>query len=108
MGLSDYSIIRRDILPNVMPYVLVSFVGAARNIIFGSVGLYFLGILPFSTLNWGVMLNRAYDQGALFSISELYRLAFPMGAIVWLSFGLILLAQSLDKIFNPRLRAEHE
>ena len=31
-----------------------------------------------------------------------------MVTIVFLSIGLILLGQSLDRVFNPRVRARHE
>lgn len=107
MGVSRSSIILRDILPNIMPFVLVNFVAAARNIIFASVGLYFLGILPFSNQNWGVMLNAAYEAGALLSNRMTHWLLVPMVAIILLSTGLILLSQGLDRVFNPRVRARH-
>lgn len=109
IGLSTSHIIRRDILPNVMPLVLIGFVQAGRNVIFSSVGLYFLGLLPFSAPNWGIMLQRAYNTGAaLYRVDAAHWFLLPMLAIVFLSLGLTLLAQSLDRIFNPRLRAKHE
>lgn len=107
MGLSTRSTVLRDILPNLMPFVLVSFVEAGRRVIFGSVGLYFLGILPFSNLNWGVIINQAYTNGALISFSLLYWLLIPMATVTLLSLGLILVAQGMDRLFNPRIRARH-
>lgn len=107
MGLGTPTILGRDILPNLMPYVLVNFVGAARNVIFGSVGLYFLGVLPFSNLNWGVMITRAYNSGALYSDTIRHWLLAPLFTIVLLSFGFILFAQGCDRLFNPRVRARH-
>lgn len=105
MGVSTSRILVKDVIPNVMPYVLVNFVNAARYVIFASVGLYFLGILPFTTLNWGVTLNLAYTTGgALYLPSLAYWLIFPMIAIMGLSLALILLAQGLDRVFNPRVR----
>ncbi|ADQ69462.1 ABC-type dipeptide/oligopeptide/nickel transport system, permease component [Halogeometricum borinquense DSM 11551] len=105
MGVSTTRILTKDIIPNLMPYVLVSFVNAARYVIFASVGLYFLGILPFSTLNWGVTLNLAYTTGgALYLPSLAYWLIAPMVAIMGLSLAMILLAQGLDRVFNPRVR----
>ncbi|MFB6076922.1 MAG: ABC transporter permease, partial [Candidatus Nanohaloarchaea archaeon] len=46
MGVGAPSIILKDILPNLMPYILVNFVNAARFVVFSAVGLYYLGILP--------------------------------------------------------------
>ncbi len=64
MGVPTRRIVVDDILPNIMPYVLVNFVQSARGVIFGSVALYYLGVLPFSNENWGVMLNDATTVSA--------------------------------------------
>ena len=109
MGETTPAIMRHDILPNIMPYVMINFVGSARYVIFSSVGLYFLGILPFTTLNWGVMMNLAYEgTGALYSLGSAHALVMPMAAIVILSYGLILISQGTDRLFNPRVRARHQ
>ncbi len=108
MGLSTPRIMRDDILPDLMSYVSINFVQASRGIIFESVGLYYLGILPFTTLNWGVMMNLAYTtSGALYTWQSAHWLFLPMLTITLLSVGLILFAQGLDQIFNPRVRARH-
>ncbi|MGB9965651.1 ABC transporter permease [Halobacterium sp. CBA1126] len=104
MGTGTLRIIRKDILPNIMPYVLVNFVKAARYTIFASVGLYFIGVLPYSGQNWGVTLNNAYYQGGLFTMQAVHWLLVPIAAIVGLAFGLLLLSQGMDRIFNPRVR----
>lgn len=109
MGLPTYRIIIDDIVPGLMPYILISFVNAARAVIFGSVALYFLGVLPFSNFNWGVMMNIANDQGnALVVPAYRHTILFPMLAIVGLSMGLVLIAQAADRLFNVRLRSRHE
>lgn len=107
MGVPTPKIIAYDVLPNLMPYIVINFVQSARNVIFASVGLYFLGLLPFTTLNWGVMMNMARQSGALRSPRALHWLLVPMIAITLLTFGLILLAQGMDRVFNPRVRARH-
>ena len=104
MGTGTLRIIRKDILPNIMPFVLVNFVLAARYTIFASVGLYFIGVLPYSGQNWGVTLNNAYSQGALFNPAATHWLIVPCVAIIGLSFSLILMSQGMDRIFNPRVR----
>lgn len=108
-GASVPSILREDLLPNLMPFALVTFVQSARGIIFASVGLYFIGVLPFSTRNWGVILNQAYTNGAALQSPEAaHWFIVPMVSIIGFSFGLILLSQSTDRLFNPRVRARHE
>ena len=108
MGLSQFTILRKDIISNLMPYISINFANSARTIIFESVALYFLGILPFTTLNWGVMMNEAYNGADLTNPDHLHWLAAPMLTITIVSLGFILLAQGLDRIFNVRLRARHE
>lgn len=107
MGISTPRIIYKDIVPNLMPYIAVNFMQASRRIIFESVGLYFLGILPFSKPNWGVIMNLAYQQGSIYSLEGAHWLLVPMFTIVLFSLGLILLAQGADQVFNPRVRARH-
>ncbi|WP_245977721.1 ABC transporter permease [Halopiger aswanensis] len=108
MDLSTRWILLREIIPHLMPYIVVNMVNAARRIIFAAVALYFLGVLPFSDANWGVMLNNAYNAGALYRPSAYHWLLVPMIAISGIAIGLILLAQSLDQVFNPRIRARHQ
>jgi peptide/nickel transport system permease protein len=108
MGISTPSILVKDIIPNLMPYIMVNFMNAARNVIFGSVGLYFLGVLPFTTLNWGVMLNFAYkNTSTMYNLGNAHWLVVPLVTIILLSYGLILFAQGCDHLFNPRVRARH-
>lgn len=108
MGLSTPTILKDDIIPDIMSYVAVNFVMGARGIIFESVGLYFLGVLPFTTLNWGVMMNVAYTtSGALYTWQSAHWLFAPMLTITVFSLGLMLFAQGLDRLFNPRVRARH-
>jgi len=107
LGLDTGTILRRDIISQLMPYISINFANSARRIIFESVGLYFIGVLPFNNQNWGVILNGAYDNISLTNPNQLYYLFEPMIMIAGLSFGLILFAQGLDKVFNVRLQARH-
>lgn len=104
MGTSTPRILLKDVLPNLMPYVMVNFVLAARYTIFASVGLYLIGVLPYTGQNWGVTLNYAYNQGGLFTMQAFHWLLVPIVAIVGLTFGLILVSQGLDQVFNPQVR----
>ncbi|WP_135365521.1 ABC transporter permease [Halosimplex halophilum] len=107
MGAPTRRILVDDIIPNIMPYVLINFVNSARNVIFGSVALFYLGLLGSTHENWGIALNNAYNDGAIYSLDVLHWLLIPMFAIVGLSFGFVLFAQGTEKLFNPRIRARH-
>ncbi|WP_372480349.1 ABC transporter permease [Halomicrobium sp. HM KBTZ05] len=108
MGMETSVIISGDIVPNLMPYITMNFVQQARAVIFGVVGLYFLGVLPYNSSNWGVMMNAAVNRaGAISSPAAFHWLLVPMVAVIGLALGLTLLAQGADRIFNPRVRARH-
>ncbi|WP_217643685.1 ABC transporter permease [Natrinema salaciae] len=109
MGISTPQIIRKDILPNLMPYITVNFVYAARRVIYDSIALYYLGLLGGGMAeNWGVMLDWAYNlYNALTVSGKAYMLVAPMVPIVLLSMALILLSQGTDRLFNPRVRTRH-
>lgn len=110
MGIPTHRIVFKEIIPHLMPYVVINLTNAARRVIFEAVALYYLAILPFSSssLNWGIMLNQAYEEGAHYTAGALHWFLVPMATIVGISIGLILLGQSLDRVFNPRVRARHE
>jgi peptide/nickel transport system permease protein len=107
MGLRKSTILRKDVISNMAPYISVNLATSARRIIFESVGLYYIGVLPFTTLNWGVMLNQAYTSGQLTNLDQIHWLLVPMGALILVSLGFIMLAQGMDRVFNVRLRARH-
>ncbi|WP_459191529.1 ABC transporter permease [Halosimplex sp. J119] len=107
MGLSDRRILRKYVVRNLMPYISINFANSSRRIIFEAVGLYFLGLLPTTSQNWGIMMQEAYNNSDLTNVAQLHWLVFPMLTIVALVLGLILTAQSLDRLWNVRLRARH-
>ena len=108
LGLSTFHTVFFEIMPNLMSYIVIGFIFATINALFASVGLYFLGVLPFTAVNWGVMLNMAYTLGgALYSSRTAHYLLAPIIAIMILQIGLIQFSYAVDEIFNPRLRKEY-
>jgi peptide/nickel transport system permease protein len=108
MGISTTEIIGRDLFPRMAPFIMVSSAFAATAVIAQSVALYFLGILPFSTSNWGVMLYYAQQNGAIQAwASKGHWILFPLLALSGMTFSIVLLGQGMDRVFNPRLRARH-
>jgi peptide/nickel transport system permease protein len=105
LGLSTRHIVVKELLPNVAPYIATNLLLAVTGYIYAQVGLYFLGVLPLDTSNWGVMLNAAvFQSGALISPDALPYLLAPLGAILLLTLGVVLIVDALEEIFNPRLR----
>ena len=107
MGQPISNLLVKDILPHLLPYIFIGFLGGATSIIFASVGLYFLGILPMTGNNWGIVLNYAYNRGSLYSLAAAHWILVPLVTITGLTVGLTMLAQAFDQVFNPRVRARH-
>lgn len=110
MGLGTSTIIGQEIAPKMAPYVLMRGAFTARRVIFTSVALYFIGVLPMGAFNnWGIILNFAVLRGQAHQsfIARGHWLLTPMIALAGLTFALVLFSQGLDRVFNPRLRARH-
>ncbi|MDQ3540438.1 MAG: ABC transporter permease [Chloroflexota bacterium] len=106
LDLGTPRILFREIIPNMMSYILINFVFAMTGAIYAQVFLYFLGLVPLTGDNWGLMIQQAYSKGAhFFEDSLLYMLA-PIFMISVLQLSLVMVARSLEDIFNPRLRED--
>jgi peptide/nickel transport system permease protein len=105
-GLPLRNMVGRQLLPNIGPYVAIHFLLAVTDAIYAEVGLYLLGIAPISGTNWGIMINLALSQGALYSSQSAFYLFSPMLAIVFLQVALVYFSRSMDRLFNPRLRVQ--
>lgn len=106
LNLSGIHILFSEILPNLMPYVAMSMIYSIVGGIYSQVSLFFLGILPFTSVNWGVMINIAFGENALINPKAWIYLFSPIACIVLIQTGFILSQHALEEVFNPRLRSE--
>jgi peptide/nickel transport system permease protein len=104
LDLGTPHIIFREVIPNMMSYIVINFVIAMTSGIYGQIILYFLGLVPLAGDNWGLMINLAYTRGALFFRNSLWYILSPILAISLLQLSLVMISRSLEEIFNPRLR----
>ncbi|GAA1692290.1 ABC transporter permease [Nonomuraea maheshkhaliensis] len=107
LGLSTTHIIGKELLPSMAPYIAMNMLIAVTGAVYSQVGLFFLGVLPYESDNWGVMLNLAvFQAGAMITPNALGYLLAPLLAILLLTLGIVLVVDAMDEIFNPRLREE--
>jgi len=104
LDLGTPRIIFRELLPNMMSFIAISTIFEMTHAIYQQTGLVFLGIVPYSSANWGVMISAAERRGVLFNPHASWSILAPMAAIVIFQLALVSFARSLDEIFNPRLR----
>ena len=102
-GENSLEIIFKELLPNLLPYLGASLVGAVTGAIFASLGLEQLGLGPMReptlgmTIYW-VQYYGAFVRGMWWWILE------PISVIVLIFMGLFFLSSGLDEFANPRVR----
>jgi peptide/nickel transport system permease protein len=104
LDLGTGHIILREIMPNMASYLVVSLIFAMTAAVYAQVGLVFLGLVPLSGTNWGVMLQLAWTKGAIFYPRALPYILGPVVCIALFQLALVFASRSLEEIFNPRLR----
>jgi peptide/nickel transport system permease protein len=102
-GMSGPEILARELMPNLMPYLAASFVGAVATAILASIGLEALGLGPQNDPTLGMTI-----YWSLYYTSVVRGLVWwwgsPIVVIVLIFVGLFLISAGLDRIANPRLR----
>jgi peptide/nickel transport system permease protein len=104
LDLGTPRIIFRELLPNMMSFIAISTIFEMTHAIYQQTGLVFLGIVPYSSANWGVMISAAERRGVLYNPQAVWGILAPMVAIIIFQLALVSFARSLDEVFNPRLR----
>ena len=99
-------IIRRHVLPLVLPLIVVNTVLVISLAILNESTLSFLGLGDPTTLSWGQMLNYAFTRGAM-SAGAWWALVVPGFGIVWVVLACTLLGHGLEQVLNPRTEAHH-
>lgn len=102
-GEKTWRIIFAEIFPNEVSIVAANFVTTTIQVLLAVAGLEFLGFGDTTTISWGIMLNQAYNGGALLS-GTWWWFAPPGLCIALLGAGLALLNFGIDEVADPRLR----
>jgi peptide/nickel transport system permease protein len=106
IGAGNMYIIRRHVLPLVLPLMVANTVLVISLAILNESTLSFLGLSDPTTLSWGQMLNFAFTRGGM-SAGAWWALVTPGFGIVWVVLGCTLLGHGLEQVLNPRLETHH-
>ncbi|MCB0061136.1 MAG: ABC transporter permease [Caldilineaceae bacterium] len=102
-GMSGPEIIIKEMMPNLMPFIVAVFVTAVSGAILASIGLEALGLGPFEANTLGMTIYWNIWYASLIN-GWWWWWAPPIIVIVLLFVGLFLISQGLDEWANPRLR----
>lgn len=103
LGASNAHIIKKHVLPAVMPLVLANTTLTVGSAVIAESTLSFLGLGDPSSISWGSMLKMALDTGAATGGFWWYVLS-PGLAIVGVVLCFTLVGRALESVINPTLR----
>ncbi|MCX6049650.1 MAG: ABC transporter permease [Chloroflexi bacterium] len=102
-GLNDFEIIFKELVPNLLPYLAASFVGAVAAAVLAAIGLEALGLGPQSEPTLGMTIYWARYYAAL-PRGMWWWWGPPVVIIILMFIGLFMVAGGLDQLANPRSR----
>jgi peptide/nickel transport system permease protein len=102
-GVGTWEIIWRELMPNLLPFLAVSFVGSVSAAVLASIGLEAIGLGPQNEPTVGMTIYWSIQFNSLIR-GMWWWWGFPIFFIVFLFVSLFLISSGLDQIANPRLR----
>jgi peptide/nickel transport system permease protein len=101
LGAGHFQVLIRQVLPNVMPMILVNGTLTVAGSILSETTLQFLGLGDPTDVSWGTMLDQAVQQGAVTAGAWWYLLP-PGIAILIVVLGFTLTGRAIEDVLNPR------
>ncbi|MCW2884532.1 MAG: peptide/nickel transport system permease protein [Streptosporangiaceae bacterium] len=102
LGAGNIQIMLRQVLPNVLPLILVSSTLTIASAILSEATLTFLGLGDPTSVTWGSMLQSAFSGGAVTAGAWWYLLP-PGIAILVVVLGFTLTGRAVEHVLNPRM-----
>jgi len=104
-GASSPYIIRRHIMPEVLPILFVSILSIASYAIVAESGLAFLGLGDPTSKSWGMMLHYATSfRSIYFTPYWQWWLVPPLAALIFLLLCLAFIGRDMERVIDPKLR----
>ena len=101
-GMGSASIIFRELMPNLVPFLAATFVNAVTTAILASIGLEVLGLGPRQSFTLGNTIYESIYYTAMWRGMWWWWMP-PMATLVLIFLGLFFTSRALDQLANPRL-----
>ncbi|MQY37229.1 Glutathione transport system permease protein GsiD [Streptomyces sp. RB17] len=102
LGAGNWQIMLRQVLPNVMPLILVSSTLTVAGSLLSEATLTFLGLGSPTDVTWGEMIRDAFFGGA-FTADAWWYLLPPGLAILAVVLGFTLTGRAVEHVLDPRM-----
>lgn len=103
LGGSDWHVVTRHVLPNVMPVIFANTILTIAIAILSESALSFLGLGDPLRPSWGTTIEEAFNNGAL-TLGKWAWLLAPSLCIVLVVLAFTMVGFAMDEIVNPRIR----
>ena len=103
LGAGHPHLLRKHVLPNVVPLVFANTTLAVAVAILSETTLSFLGLGDPTRISWGSMLENAYSVGAITTGSWWFFVP-PGVCVVLVVLCFTLVGQALEDVLNPKLQ----
>ena len=101
-GEGSFEILFREVMPNVMPYIVASFVGTVSGAILSVIGLEALGLGALDEMTLGNTIYWAQQSSAVLR-GYWWWWSPPIVMIALIFIGLFLTSVGFDRFANPKL-----
>lgn len=108
MGAGPVYVLRRHIVPAIVPLVVPQFVLTVKTAILLEASLAFLGLGDISAASWGSMLSMAHARNAFLTDAWLWWVLPPGLAIAITVLGFALLGNAIEERARPILSVRAE
>jgi peptide/nickel transport system permease protein len=109
LGLNSLSIIANDIMPALLPWISINIIMSINGGFYGAMGLAFLGLIPYSNINWGAIMGNAfYQEAAIFSPTGTIPVVILIVIQTIILMGFVYFANASVYVFDPKRRREVE
>ncbi len=102
-GQGDLAIIFTEILPNLLPYLLMGFTFSVVGAMAAEVGLEAIGLGPSNIITLGLMINFA-NNWSVYTRGRMEVLLIPLGMLVLLFVAITMINRGMEEYTNPRLQ----
>lgn len=104
-GVGSFGLIFKEIMPNLMPFVIASFVGAVAGAMLAAIGLEALGLGAIQTQTLGVTIYWSQEYTAVLR-GFWWWWGPPIAVIAFIFLALFVTSAGMDRFANPRLRRD--
>jgi peptide/nickel transport system permease protein len=104
-GVGAFGLIFREIMPNLLPFVAASFVGAVGGAMLAAIGLEALGLGAIQTQTLGVTIYWSQEYTAVLR-GFWWWWGPPIVMIAFIFLALFVTSAGMDRFANPRLRRD--